>query len=197
MDDNNHGFDLTVKEENAEIKHKGGESRCLTSSGWTNEKHLDYLSSVEQSFIDELNNKYCEELLDGLHRKTKLARISTDSQLFHGQDDRYEGSRSCKIGTLESFKMFNEGGLKVVKYGSPGEPGEVNKPDEGRTNGNMLLANLWIQQWRYPRDHNLGDQESELLEMSDQNFWDEGAEGAVGSNKISSKKRSRSPNGSD
>ncbi|XP_078164544.1 uncharacterized protein LOC144559400 isoform X2 [Carex rostrata] len=178
MEDNNHGFDLTVKEENAEIEHKGGESKCLTSSGWTNEKHLNYLSSVEQSFIDELNNKYCEELLDGLHRKTKLARISTDSQLFHGQ-------------------MFNEGGLKVVKYGSPLEPGEVNKPDEGQTNGNMLLANPWIQRWRCPRDHNLGDQESELLEMSGQNFWDEGAEGAVGSNKISSKKRSRSPNGSD
>lgn len=56
--------------------------------------------------------------------------------------------------------MFNEGGLKVVKYGSPLEPGEVNKPDEGQTNGNMLLANPWIQRWRCPRD-----QESELLGM--------------------------------
>ena len=59
--------------------------------------------------------------------------------------------------------MFKEGGLKVVKYGSSGE---VNKPDEGQTNGNMLLSNPWIQRWRCPRDPKLGDdQESELLGM--------------------------------
>ncbi|KAJ4750455.1 cold regulated protein 27 [Rhynchospora pubera] len=186
MEADSHGFDPRVKEENAEVKHKGGKLKCLTSRGWTDEKHMDYLSSIEQSFVDELNNKYCEEFLDWSHQKTKSTRNSIEGPLFHGQ-----------------FKMLQEGGLKVIKYGSSGKG---KKSDEGRKSRDVLLSDPWIQRWMSPcrgnnagliaRDHRLDEPESGLSEVSDQNFWNEEI-GVVESNRTYSKKRSRSATGCD
>ncbi|KAJ4796600.1 cold regulated protein 27 [Rhynchospora pubera] len=186
MEAHSHGFDPRVKEENAEVKHKGGKLKCLTSRGWTDEKHMDYLSSIEQSFVDELNNKYCEEFLDWSHQKTKSTRNSIDGPLFHGQ-----------------FKMLQEGGLKVIKYGSSGKG---KKSDEGRKSRDVLLSDPWIQRWMSPcrgnnagliaRDHRLDEPELGLSEVSDQNFWNEEI-GVVESNRTYSKKRSRSATGCD
>ncbi|KAJ3702553.1 hypothetical protein LUZ61_006258 [Rhynchospora tenuis] len=182
MEADSHGFDPRIKEENAEMQ-KGGKLKFFTSSGWTDEKHMDYLSSVEQSFVDELNNKYCEEFLDWSHQKSKRTCNFTDGRLFHGQ-----------------FKMM-EGGLRVVKYGSSGKD---KKSDGGQKSRDILLSDPWIQRWMSPcrgnnagliaRDHRLDKPESGLSEVSDQNFCD-GEIGVVESNRTCSKKRARNSSG--
>ncbi|KAJ3673685.1 hypothetical protein LUZ60_005677 [Juncus effusus] len=190
MHNGSHGSDQRIKVENVEIQLKDGYDLAeLNSNGWTNEKHMLYLTSMEASFVDQLynNNNNCTEYNSSA--TPKLSLTSTNNQ--------------CQ------FKVLSEGNWKIRgyarnanKYEMRTENGNSNESEIQTESGssNNLLSSPWIQRLR-SHNHRNNAHGHEIQpeihdcksEVSDQNFIDQEIEGVADSARPMKRPRSRMP----
>ncbi|XP_010916609.1 cold-regulated protein 27 isoform X2 [Elaeis guineensis] len=128
MDDNSSNRPIKAEVSGIESRSKVVDSR---STGWTDEKHNLYLSSIEASFVNQLyRRKYNSKVLLGLLSRTQKHRnpcVSNANSLTSGQ-----------------FKVLQRGCWESLKFG------RAKRCKDIENESCSLSSNPWIQHFRSP-----------------------------------------------
>jgi len=161
--------------------HRFGDmSNIGSSTGWTDEKHMLYITSLEESFVNQLYSGNGEiNSLESFHRTSGVWQHTCYSG--NGRNTKYDQGQGYwgMIGVDEAESRFSEVGY----IGSPCSRGSSYYMDEASTNGPKQDRTSYHSRQRTSRgsvafrsrqhDHSF----SWKTESSDQNF-DVEAEGS-------------------